>query len=218
MTAGEQNGNAYESLQPKIVVAGQQHPPSDLIGAGSTTQISVPQRQIPTETFCNFDFIASITKLIYEARTSLGIRLDHRAIKIDFKNERKYKDMIEENFQKWEGSKEEEDGDLEGEVTKRSSLAGDAEDQDEVPTMQSAIMLRRGRCGRLFAKYIQKSIFEDSDNGGGGLSDGETAEDIEKKVLLKKRRKRYQDLKEYLDLDGLGAGSEMMYQGLLLRD
>jgi hypothetical protein len=32
--------------------------------------------------------------------------------------------------------------------------------------MQQNIVLRRGRCGRLFAKYIQKSIFEDSDNNG----------------------------------------------------
>jgi hypothetical protein len=27
------------------------------------------------------------------------------------------------------------------------------------------IVLRRGRCGRYFAKYVQKSIFEDSDPG-----------------------------------------------------
>jgi len=85
--------------------------------------------------------------------------------------------------------------------------------------MQSAIMLRRGRCGRVFAKYVQKSIFEDSAaENNSGLSDNETAEEVEKKVMLKKRRKRYQELQDYLDLDGVGAGNELMYQGLLLRD
>jgi hypothetical protein len=81
---------------------------------------------------------------------------------------------------------------------KRSSLfEAPFMDQDaagaEDPYMQSAIILRRGRCGRLFAKYIQKSIFEDSENPGG-LSDNETAEELEKKAMLRKRRKRYQEL------------------------
>lgn len=148
--------------------------------------------------------------------------------------------MIEENFQKppysrrgrYENSKEnnylEDDmfnnvDDLQAQSHKRNSLFDGAalaqEQQDDEPLMQSAIMLRRGRCGRLFAKYIQKSIFEDSDIGeAGGLSDSETAEELEKKISLKKRRKRYQELQDCLDLDGLGAGNELLYQGLLLRD
>lgn len=81
--------------------------------------------------------------------------------------------------------------------------------------MAKSIVLRRGRCGRYFAKYVQKSIFEDSD-----------ASDIEEEIasdkkLLKKRRKRYQDLFEYLSLDATQqsfSNNESVYQGLLMRD
>lgn len=34
------------------------------------------------------------------------------------------------------------------------------------------LVLRRGRCGRYFAKYVQKSIFEDSDVGSDAEEDG----------------------------------------------
>lgn len=181
--------------------------------------------------------IASISKIIYEAQASLGIRLEPKGLRIDFKNEKRFKDLIDENFQKphsrphYENCKNNNyldddmfnnDGDMLPLSHKRSSLLDGAsaqDHQDEDPLMQSAIMLRRGRCGRLFAKYIQKSIFEDSDGGeAGGLSDNETAEELEKKVLLKKRRKRYQELQDCLDLDGVRAGNELFYQGLLLRD
>jgi hypothetical protein len=47
--------------------------------------------------------------------------------------------------------------------------------------MQQSIVLRRGRCGRMFAKYVQKSIFEDSDNNNmGGGSDNEGGEEDKK--------------------------------------
>lgn len=72
-------------------------------------------------------------------------------------------------------------------------------------------MLRRGRAGRWFAKYIQKSIFEDLSpganiNGGdaGYGSENEVGADDDKNnnKLLKKRKRRYQDLQEYLDING----------------
>ena len=76
--------------------------------------------------------------------------------------------------------------------------------------MQKGIVLRRGRCGRVFAKYVQKSIFEDSDG-----SDADEDVNNEKKALRKRRRK-YQDLFEYLRLDSITESSE--YQGLLMID
>lgn len=87
--------------------------------------------------------------------------------------------------------------------------------------MQNNIVLRRGRCGRMFAKYVQKSIFEDNDSlNGGNASD---AENDDNKTTLRKRRKRYQDLFEYLYKDynqgyNGGLSSESIYQGLLMRD
>lgn len=51
---------------------------------------------------------------------------------------------------------------------------------------QYDIVLRRGRCGRYFTKYVQRQIFEDSDT-----SDHD--EDIEKREI-RKRKKKYQDL------------------------
>lgn len=44
--------------------------------------------------------IASLSKLIYEARGQLGVRLDPRAVRIEYKSEKRYKELIEENFQK----------------------------------------------------------------------------------------------------------------------
>ncbi len=159
--------------------------------------------------------IASISRVLYEAQTSLGFKLEPKAVKIDFKSERDLKEMIKQTFQKPTSSRfyesardqnydeeekiqDDERGEMLGLSHKRSLLfEAPFMDQDaagaEDPYMQSAIILRRGRCGRLFAKYIQKSIFEDSENLGG-LSDNETAEELEKKVMLRKRRKRYQEL------------------------
>lgn len=44
--------------------------------------------------------IASLSKLIYESRGQLGIKLNPGALKIEFKSEKRYKELIEENFQK----------------------------------------------------------------------------------------------------------------------
>jgi hypothetical protein len=53
--------------------------------------------------------------------------------------------------------------------------------------MKNSIVLRRGRCGRYFTKYIQKSIFEESE----GNSEGEEEAINSEKKSIKKRRKRY---------------------------
>lgn len=57
-------------------------------------------RQMPTEAICTFDMITSLTKLLYEAKHSLGVRIEPKAMHIDFKSEKRYKELIEENFQK----------------------------------------------------------------------------------------------------------------------
>lgn len=47
----------------------------------------------------------------------------------------------------------------------------------------------------------------------------ENGEDISEKKALKKRRKRYQDLFEYLNFDkSNGFNSDNQYHGLLMRD
>ena len=97
-------------------------------------------------------------------------------------------------------------------------------------------MLRRGRCGRLFAKYVQRSIFEDTSSAAataasadgpynnGNLSDNENNEEDKKQSssLLKKRsggRRRYQDLYDYLYREADTIALEgSAFQGLLLRD
>jgi len=79
--------------------------------------------------------------------------------------------------------------------------------------MNNSIVLRRGRCGRLFTKYIQKSIFEESE----GNSDGEEDVINNEKKSIKKRRKRYLDLFEYLKIDGQ-PGENLIVKGILLRD
>lgn len=82
--------------------------------------------------------------------------------------------------------------------------------------MQSAIILRRGRCGRLFAKYVQRSIFEDSAEATSDVEDEFSSE----RKGLRKRRRRYQELQDYLKLEGSSvAGLEnQIFKGLLLRD
>lgn len=104
-------------------------------------------------------------------------------------------------------------GIFEGTSTKESKKPPEVmQIEDEYNALTSYdIVLRRGRCGRYFAKYVQKSIFEDSDGGFG--SDNEDADNIEKNTL-KKRRKRYQDLEEYLNGDARASN----FSGLLMRD
>lgn len=70
----------------------------------------------------------------------------------------------------------------------------------------------------MFAKYVQKSIFEDTSDTFRDYSDNEQDND-DKKTVLKKRRKKYQDLFEYLHMDSNnGTESAGVYQGLLMRD
>jgi len=78
------------------------------------------------------------------------------------------------------------------------------------------LVLRRGRCGRYFAKYVQKSIFEDCDLGAANNSDGEDDGLVDKNNAARKRRKRYYDLEEYLHGDGPRGLNN--FSGLLMRD
>jgi hypothetical protein len=61
---------------------------------------AVSSRPVPTEAICGMDLITSITKLLYEAKNQLGMKLEPKHVKIEFKSEKRYKELIEENFQK----------------------------------------------------------------------------------------------------------------------
>jgi fumarate reductase subunit C len=52
------------------------------------------------EAMCSFDVFTSLTKILYEAKNTFGMRVEPKALTIDFKNERTYKKLIEENFHK----------------------------------------------------------------------------------------------------------------------
>lgn len=159
-----------------------------------------------------------------------------KSIKIDIRSEKRYLDQCKETFIK-PPSKEgmsglnpddinallDQNDILNGAAVFETTTAASTKEskkppevvqiEDEYNALTSYdIVLRRGRCGRYFAKYVQKSIFEDSDGGFG--SDNEDAENIDKNTALKKRRKRYQDLEEYLNGDPRASN----FQGLLMRD
>jgi hypothetical protein len=169
-------------------------------------------KQMPHDTLCSHDVITSITKLLSEAQ-GLGFNFQPKAMRVDFKDDRKQK--IEEYFQKPKQRVEVEESKQAPEEALKKQASWQEEVEDE-NMMQSAIVLRRGRCGRLFAKYVQRSIFEDSDEATSDLEDDYASE----RKGLKKRRRRYQDLQEYLRLDGSSvAGVEnQIFKGLLLRD
>lgn len=56
-----------------------------------------------------------------------------------------------------------------------------------------SLVLRRGRCNKIFAKYVQTCIFEDAET-----SDSETPSYPNDKKLLKKRKKKYHNVVDYL--------------------
>lgn len=141
-----------------------------------------------------------MSKLIYEAK-NLGIVIDQKMLKIDLKSEKRYRDIIDENFQKPnEQSKVNSDddpssiygddggGNHENSLRESKKPAEILQIEEEYNSlMKNSIVLRRGRCGRYFTKYIQKSIFEESE----GNSDGEEEAINNEKKSIKKRRKRY---------------------------
>ena len=177
--------------------------------------------------------ITSLTKLLYEAKNSLGVRIEPKALHIDFKSEKRYKELIEENFQKPklrdinEEEKIEEDymmNNMDGSTRETTALSSKKsveilQIEDEYNAlMQQSIVLRRGRCGRMFAKYVQKSIFEDTSDTFRDQGNSDNEQDDDKKTVLKKRRKKYQDLFEYLHMDSYNCNDGGVYQGLLMRD
>jgi hypothetical protein len=170
-----------------------------------------------------------LTKLLYEVK-NLGVHIAPKSLKIDIRSEKRYLEQCKETFVKSRAAIAKEDalnqdditalmgddmmtGIFEGTSTKESKKPPEVmQIEDEYNALTSYdIVLRRGRCGRYFAKYVQKSIFEDSDGGFG--SDNEEGDNIEKNIL-KKRRKRYQDLEEYLNGDPRASN----FSGLLMRD
>lgn len=129
------------------------------------------------EAACSFDVFTSLTKLLYEAKNTFGMRIEPKALTIDFKNDRTYKKLIEENFHKPKNSAlaEEESKEIEEYAiqldgsTRETTISKKAPEMLQIEEeynalMQQSIVLRRGRCGRMFTKYVQKSIFEDSEN------------------------------------------------------
>ncbi len=44
--------------------------------------------------------MTTITKLLHEARVALGVKIEPKSLLVDFKNERAYRKLIEENFQR----------------------------------------------------------------------------------------------------------------------
>lgn len=170
--------------------------------------IQTQPRQYAHEAPCSFDMITTISKILLEAKQSFGVKMDAKSLYIDLKSEKSYKKLIEENFQKPkpavsaydEESKEGEEGPggmmMDGSTrettavqSKKSPEMLQIEDEYNA-LMQQSIVLRRGRCGRIFAKYVQKSIFEDLECGNGNASDNED-EKSGGAPALKKRRKRY---------------------------
>jgi hypothetical protein len=73
-----------------------------------------------------------------------------------------------------------------------------------------SLVLRRGRCNKIFAKYVERNVFEDSDE-----SDFEEGPSADKK-LLKKRKKKYRDVLDYLQQEVRGFDSISCFN--LLRD
>jgi hypothetical protein len=180
-----------------------------------------------------------LTKLIHEAK-SLGVHLGPKYLKIDQKSEKRYLEQIKETFQKppkdlTKYNTFEDDpypivngaGNLYDDMGLMSTHENSLRESRKPPEVTQIeeeynaltsydLVLRRGRCGRYFAKYVQKSIFEDSDVGSDAEDDG--VSNLERNQQLRKRRKRYLDLEEYLNCDGSRSLSESKFSGLLMRD
>ncbi len=96
--------------------------------------------------------------MIHDAR-QIGITLEQRRVKIDFKNEKRYKEMIDEYFVKPVKKEEEEKeaDDVYDSLTRESNRKTPEilQIEDEYNALlQNKLVLRRGRQGRLFTKYI----------------------------------------------------------------
>lgn len=169
------------------------------------------------------DSITAITKLIYEAK-ALGVHFGVKSFKIDVKSDKRFLDQCKETFQKIAPREVAQDSVMQDEISQMMVVVGDEfisnslyegstkeskkppevlQIEDEYNALTGYdLVLRRGRCGRYFAKYVQKSIFEDCDLGTGN-SDGEEDGGNNDKNISRKRRKRYYDLEEYLHGDGV---------------
>ena len=74
-----------------------------------------------------------------------------------------------------------------------------------------SLVLRRGRCNKIFAKYVSTCIFEDPE----ASSDQDATADTSKK-LLSKRKKKYVNVLDYLKQEIKGFDDMSLFS--LLRD
>jgi hypothetical protein len=128
-----------------------------------------------TEVFCSAESITALTKLLYEVK-SLGVHIAPKSLKIDIRSEKRYQEQCKETFVKSRAAIAKEDalnqddisalmgddmmqmstGMFEGTSTKESKKPPEVmQIEEEYNALTSYdIVLRRGRCGRYFAKYV----------------------------------------------------------------
>jgi hypothetical protein len=101
------------------------------------------------DALCSLDLITSISRLVQEARQNLGVRLDPRHLRIDFKSDKKYREMADEYFQKRESAKTTADMDmddeLQGSVQSRKAPELVQIEEEYGAFTRRGIVLRRGR-------------------------------------------------------------------------
>lgn len=97
----------------------------------------------------------------------MGVKIEPKYLRVEFKSEKRYKDTIEETFVKArENSKTHEDegqlnifedivtGNLDYTTSSRKNPEILQIEDEYNNLIQNCIVLRRGRCGRYFAKYV----------------------------------------------------------------
>ena len=140
-----------------------------------------------------------LTKLLAEMGT-LGCNLLPNQLRMEQTTKKELKDKIDAFLeQPKKSSMNAYDSDVEivhqestydRTIEKKSPEIKMEEDEYEA-LMNRSLMIRRGRNNMVYAKYIEKEIFEDPE-----ISDSEDYG--EEKKVLKKRKKKYTDVGEYL--------------------
>jgi hypothetical protein len=156
-------------------------------------------KQTREDTLCNLDYITVMTKILSELDT-IGVTLKPHYIKIDQNSKKELKDKIDTFYRKTKLSPEDEEAEEETkentvEILKKSKDILQIEDEYQGFTNMS-LTIRRGRCNRIWTKYVEKAIFEDSE--ASDIEDNLPQSANDKKVL-KKRKKKYLSMHEYLE-------------------
>jgi hypothetical protein len=127
---------------------------------------------------------------------NLGCDLKPGQLKIDYMNKKDMKEKIEAQFEKID-EEEDEDEDFKDDEPSfdfnRKHIDVPAIEEEFKSFTNMSLVLRRGRCNKIFAKYVEKCVFEDSDS-----SDIDDEDAMDKKTMLKKRRKKYGNIVDYL--------------------